>query len=437
MNPVYFGLAHSFMSDVPFLALILLAMWLFVRGTRRNCAGCLIAAFALALLDILIRQFALVAVGAFGIATIFRRGISARTLAVAILPVAAGLALHLGYAHWLIATGRMPLVVGDTMADLIPASATAFVRRSAANGVMMLPYIGFFASPFLLACLAPLWRRLPRRQQWIAGSLLPGCAALLLAAIHFLRTDRPISGNVLVPPGMGPSLLRDAALLHMNLPPMPLWMQAFWVCAIGLGALAGVAAAAVAAWQAGALVAALWRHETRRQMWLTAVVISLCASYGLALLLLGVKNLVLDRYLLLFGPLVCLLALAIAGNRGPSVVGDRAAAALLVVLGLFSVGATHDYLAWNRARWAATAALGAAGVDARRIDGGYEFNGWLTYDPAYAPTDARSWWWVVDDEYVVASGPVPGYRVEKEYFFSRWLLAERGRVVTLHRIGMP
>lgn len=437
MNPVYFDLAHSFMSDVPFLALILLATWLFARGIRLGSASCLIAAFALALVDILIRQFALGAVAAFGIAYVFRRGITARALAVAILPVAAGLALHLGYAHWLIATQRMPFVDGDTMSDLIPASAAVLLRRSAANGVMMLPYTGFFASPFLLATLLPLWREMSRRRQWAAGWLVAGGAAFLVAANHFLHTDRPIFGNVLVPPGMGPLTLRDTAVLHLNLPPTPFWMQAFWALAIGLGVLAGAAVAAVAVWQAGALVAALWRPETRRHAWLTALIVSLSGLYGAALLLLGVKNLVLDRYLLLFGPLACLLALAAAGKLRASVAGDHAAAVLLVVLGLFSVGATHDFLAWNRARWAATTELSAAGVDAKRIDGGYEFNGWFTYDPAYVPTDARSWWWVVDDEYVIASGPVPGYRVEKEYPFSRWLLAERGRVVTLHRIGMP
>jgi hypothetical protein len=134
---------------------------------------------------------------------------------------------------------------------------------------------------------------------------------------------------------------------------------------------------------------------------------------------------------------VCLLAVVATGNLRPSVGADRAAVAVLTVLGLFSVGATHDYLAWNRTRWTATAALTAAGVDARRIDGGNEFNGWTLYDPAYVVTGAKSWWWVVDDDYLIASGPVPGYRVERDDAFSRWLLADRGRVVTLHRLKAP
>lgn len=437
VNPLYFGLAHSFMSDVPFLALVLVATWLFVRGITRDGAGWMIAGFALAMLDILLRQFALAAVVGFGIAYVFRRGITWKTLAVAILPVTAGLALHLSYARWLIATGRMPFSNRDPLSDLIPASAASFLHRSGENVMAALPGIGLLALPFLLASLAPVWRGLSPRRRWAAGGSLAGFAVLLLAANHLLHTDLPQRGNVLYPPGLGPLMLRDTLLLNLNLPASPIWMEAFWALALGLGALAGVAAAAVVCWQARVVIAALWHPENRRRVWLSALIIALAGAYGLALLLVGLRNVLLDRYFLPFGPLVCLLVVAAVDNPRASAAGDRAALAVLVVLGLFSVGATHDYLAWNRARWTATAALTAAGIDAKRIDGGYEFNGWFTYDPAYVFTEAKSWWWVVDDEYVIASGPVPGYRVEQEYAFSRWLLADRGRVMTLHRLPAP
>ncbi len=437
VNPLYFGLAHSFMSDVPFLALVLVAMWLFVRGITRDRAGWMIAGFALAMLDILLRQFALAAVAGFGVAYVFRRGITGKTLAVAILPVMAGTALHFSYVRWLISTGRIPFLGGNTLSDLIPASAASFLHRSGENVMAALPGIGLLALPFLLASLVPLWRGLSPRRRWTGAGALAGVAVFLLAANHFLHTDLPQRGNVLYPPGLGPLMLRDTLLLNLNLPPTPIWMGAFWALAIGLGALAGAAAAAVVCWQAGLVIAALWHPENRRRVWLPALIISMAGAYGLALLLVGLRNVLLDRYFLPFGPLVCLLVVAAVGNPRASAAGDRAALAVLVVLGLFSVGATHDYLAWNRTRWTATAALMAAGVDAKRIDGGYEFNGWTAFDPAYVFTEAKSWWWVVDDEYVIASGPVPGYRVEREYAFSRWLLADRGRVVTLDRLPVP
>jgi hypothetical protein len=432
-SPIYFGLAHTFMSDVPFLALLLLAVWLFVRGIRRDCAGCLIAAFALAMLDILIRQFAVVAVVAFGIAYACRRGIAWKTLAVAILPVLAGAALHLGYIRWMVSTGRTPFAVRATLNDMIPPSVTWFLHNSAVIVIKALPYIGLFALPFLLASLVPVWRGLSHRRRLAAGWFLAGFTAFLAAVTcYFLQTGRPL-GNVLIRVGIGPLTLRDTYILNINQPLTPVWMEVFWALAIGLGALAGTAAVAVAVWQTRVVTAALWRHEHRQRVWLSALIISLSGAYGLALLLMGSKAYVYDRYFLPFGPLVCLLAMVAVGNLRASVAGDRTAVAALVVLGLFSVGATHDYLAWNRARWAATTELMMAGVDAKRIDGGYEFNGSFTYDPAYVITEAKSWWGVVDDEYVVASGPIPGYRETRRFAFHRWLTQTDANVVILHR----
>ena len=45
---------------------------------------------------------------------------------------------------------------------------------------------------------------------------------------------------------------------------------------------------------------------------------------------------------------------------------------------VFGVAATHDYLGWNRARWAAAAELHERwGVPKEEIDGGFEYNNLL------------------------------------------------------------
>ena len=89
--------------------------------------------------------------------------------------------------------------------------------------------------------------------------------------------------------------------------------------------------------------------------------------------------------------------------------GQRLLVLVLTLQATFTVIATRDYLEWNRTRWVATSALLAAGVPRTSIDGGYEFNGWLGYDPGYQRKQGKSPWWVTDDEYVIASGPMPGY----------------------------
>jgi len=91
--------------------------------------------------------------------------------------------------------------------------------------------------------------------------------------------------------------------------------------------------------------------------------------------------------------------------------------ALVVFLySVFTVGATHDYLSWNRTRWKASDYLmSEACISHRYIDGGFEFNGWYGYDSKYKKSDGKSWWWVDKDDYVISFGPIIGYDEIKRY----------------------
>lgn len=110
----------------------------------------------------------------------------------------------------------------------------------------------------------------------------------------------------------------------------------------------------------------------------------------------------------------------------------------MLVYAVFSVAATHDYLAWNKTRWIATNDLMQKDkISPRQIDGGYEFNGWYLYDPKYHHDPKKSWWWVVDDEYVIASGPVSGYEELRRYAFQRWLLQRPSAVIVLKKSQSP
>jgi hypothetical protein len=122
----------------------------------------------------------------------------------------------------------------------------------------------------------------------------------------------------------------------------------------------------------------------------------------------------------------------------------RASLALTAVLAWYAVAGTHDYLAWNRARYDGLAALTARGVPVEAIDGGMEFNAWhLAARLGTWPTDAearpgqpdtvKSWWWVIDDRYVASFRPLPRYVVHDTRPYRRWLVPGSGRVVILER----
>jgi len=88
----------------------------------------------------------------------------------------------------------------------------------------------------------------------------------------------------------------------------------------------------------------------------------------------------------------------------------------------FSVGGTHDYFAWNRARWAALHTVMDQGVPPTQIDGGFEFNAWHHTGPRgpYEPY-TKSWWFVAEDIYAISFGPFDNYLAEDVFPFQRYL----------------
>jgi hypothetical protein len=113
-----------------------------------------------------------------------------------------------------------------------------------------------------------------------------------------------------------------------------------------------------------------------------------------------------------------------------------AALASILVYAAFSVGAVHDYMAWNRTRWQATRYVtNDVGVPAERLDGGFEFNGSYTYSEDYVRAPNKSPWWVKDDEYVIAFDVLPGYGVFRMYPVKSWLPTGIKRIYVLRRAG--
>jgi hypothetical protein len=141
-----------------------------------------------------------------------------------------------------------------------------------------------------------------------------------------------------------------------------------------------------------------------------------------------------DRYLLPLGVVTPLLLASSAGRgaRRPALLA--AAGALLLALAAFSVAATHDYFAWNRARWDALRELKSQGIAPASIDGGFEFNGPHLYSEDFQKVPGKSWWWVRDDEYIVAFSRIPGYRVVNSHRWDRWLFRRPGLIYTLRRL---
>jgi len=443
INPLYFDLANSFMTDVPFVSLLLVAIYFIVRGLRRqsnlHLAIGVTASFA-AMLD---RQSGLAVLLGFAIAYPSRNGWKPTTLLIGIVPAALGVALQVAYQRWLTGTGRGSEVLFT--GNLIPSSLPLFIWRSLRHSAAAAPYIGLFALPVVIARAVEAWRGSGgRRDRW-ARLVCAALGPLLFGALVWRGMLIPSLPNVLIKSGLGPLTLRDTFILSVNDPGSSPGVDGFWLVVSALGVVGCCSILYEMAVIVSATATLRGREYFGRQAWLYCLLVMTALAYwGAMLVAVEQIGVLYDRYLVPLIPLVIvsLIAARQAVDTGGSGVDYRAWAplpttlqlALLTCFAAFSIAATHDYLAWNRSRWLALRWLMAeAHVAADRIDGGPEFNGLLLYDPKYQRRKGKSFWWVVDDEYVITSGPLPGYKEYRRYPFDRWLPFPGSSIFVLRR----
>ncbi len=109
-NPLYFALANTFMTDVPFFAVAAGSLYFLVRWSVRMDGRDALLGLLLSMIAILIRQAGIVIAMGFAIAYVVKRGVGLRTIAVATIPVLIGIGLHFGFQAWLSHADRTPFL---------------------------------------------------------------------------------------------------------------------------------------------------------------------------------------------------------------------------------------------------------------------------------------------------------------------------------------
>lgn len=433
-NPITFALSNTFMTDVPFSAMIVLAVIFLFRNLVNTSKRDWLIGLVLVVAATLSRQLAIAVPLAFAVTVILREGVAWRNLLRAGIPAAACIGSLLLFQHWLAATGRLPANY-DAKNHLL---RLAFSHPSWLLGNVedkfysCLLYLGLFLSPILTLVLPGLWVAQRKR---IAIALAFSFLLILHLAIRYGQLNEsflmPTSLNILVKSGIGPVTLRDAFILNLNhaaaLPP-GFWLGVTIISLFGAVALLAVISVAVVH-----LVARLWSKKTDASdasnlfLWLTTVI------YLLPLLVGGF----FDRYLIVVVPLLAVFSASFFPPQFPAIkfrLGRLMAMVLLVGTILFAIGTTRDYLEWNRVRWRAIRELITdQHVRPDQIDGGFEFGGLYFYDSQYQPGSHKSWWWIQDDTYQISFGPVPGFAIVKEYDYVNWLPPHRSRICVLKK----
>lgn len=430
LNPIYFCLSYTFMTDVPFIAIAMVSVYFFVRyledaRTPDYALGVLAMIAAL-----YVRQFALLIPLGFAVALVAQRGFGKRPLCLAAAPLA--LALLALWLHKTILThlGALPALYAggpeQVARGLATGSLSGYVLAIGGIGA----FIGLSALPLGLHVTATTAARLTRQRAVAAAAVVVALVTAIGLSCAATGTNLIHLGNILYDTGLGPPTVRDMRVDALNLDLLPHGPPWLWYA---ITAVAIVAFVPLVQWTLGLAACSVGPLRRRSSDVPAAAIFVFMAAAAYVTAILAINRL-FDRYIIVLLPLVLVLggwyaARRHVAHRPPALV---AGFILVAALGIFSVAGTHDYLAWNRARWAAIHDLFAQGVTPDRIDGGFEFSGRYLYEDRLEHP-AKSRWWVRDDEYIIAFGPMPGYKTHQTYEYPSWLAPGHGRILALRR----
>lgn len=409
--PIFALLSVTFMSDVPFVSLTILASFAMVRATKARSVPWLITATVLASAAAGVRMVAVVTpVAMFLTLVLSGDGWGRRhgRWAIALTPLAVFAAVWWWYRSHIFYSADVTWV-GNTTSERIEMLQFALPllpRMLGETLALMAGTVGLGLLPLTIACLGP---HTVRRASLYSVALVLVLAALYAAGLRYplpLMTGSTWALNELG----GTSLL----VPNYSVPPVP----------------------AVICWTAlvvGACSLATATAAMRKRRWPPGVLFLVLAIGG-HFLLMALIWLINDRYALVLVPYVIAVLLAARPQ-----LHRPTAAVCVVIMAIVTAMGIRDHLTYNRALWTAVDALDQAGVPARDINGGYVVNGWLQYvHPEHAYRNARGTIeipWVNGDNllpYEIANGVTEGSRVLQTFGYERWL-GPSGHIYVLKR----
>lgn len=447
VNPLYFVLSNSFMSDVPSFAFAVLSLYFLIRGLKRNSHFEILIGIVVAFVSILNRQSNLIILPAFGFAYLLKKGLNIRNIVKAFFPTLVGIALYVSYSKWLQLTERIPILYNFQAKQLLQSFSSGFldiVSIYSENLLIFSIYLGLFLFPLLIVKFPIQYQKLSFAKKRI--SLFTIFLIVAAGTVYFLATKRqmPLVGNVINPFGLvyvEASLLKPISLTMISI----VWKN---ITIIGL-----IGAALLFQYFSIAFFKIFNQKQNTelQKKWLLILTIFITFMYFLPIGVLK-KGYWFDRYLIFLLPLLMILISITTTNGSKKRIAPWAVSISLIMLllyGGFTISATHDYLSWNRVRWQALHDLmQESQISPNQINGGFEFNGWYfgnrleKCNPKYQkiPGDSSGNWadftclWGGNNyKYTISLVPQIGYKVEKTYFFRKWLLWSKENLYLLRQ----
>lgn len=156
------------------------------------------------------------------------------------------------------------------------------------------------------------------------------------------------------------------------------------------------------------------------------------AVAGIYLVFVSVSNAYFDRYI--FPVALLALMLLVPLNTEVSRRTRMITTSVILLIYAISLIENRDYFTWQKQRSAAIAYLYAHGAKPNEIDGGFEFNGWVKKNNIYPSDKQKSWWWVVEDNYIVSGAPVIQTKTDTIFVYQRLIPFEKDTVFVVSKL---
>ena len=200
VNPLYFVLSNTFMTDVPFYAFAMLSLLFFIRAIARQARRHIIAGTILACVATLIRQVGIVIPVCFAIAFLVKNRLNRKTVVTALLPALCALAVYIGYSRCLELTVGLPYLYNLQITRLLSRLThpslglfKSFVDMTICTAL----YLGLFLLPFLIMAIPGRWLAMTRREKTASILVFADIFVLTILFLIFKGRLMPLSINVL------------------------------------------------------------------------------------------------------------------------------------------------------------------------------------------------------------------------------------------------
>ncbi|MBI5222676.1 MAG: glycosyltransferase family 39 protein [Candidatus Magasanikbacteria bacterium] len=397
LNPIFFNLSFTFMTDIPALLFLALSIYFYYTAFEKKSST-----FQGKVLDKQWQWFFLGSI--FSIIGFYTRQTNILILAAAGLYALKEIR-NVRFKNLLLGFG-LPLAIGGviysylTIYGLLPQSAGTHTIETIPRLLGHMKwwlwytpiYLGLFVLPLTSGWLLAHYHQLRNKKLWLLLLFLIGLTLTIRQVFHL---QFPYVDNIISLYGLGPMKTVIAGNLKL-LAPSWIWGLVTLTAAGGLALLIFILSK---------------KHNNTEPVqfiylfgWFYFIPILLFKSF--------------DRYFL---PLLLVVIIALTQNLKYLKFNYFFAVLILIPVSAYSLTQTDHYLRWNQARWELADSILKQNVPAEQIDGGYEWDGWNSYwsatnsgiknGPETAP------WWIYQifvnntEDYIISFSQFNGYEI--------------------------